>query len=82
MRPLNTPPPRYTETKAYDDLQAALVAIGRHVKLSGNKKLIYHLLVLEAFRDVAVKVLDQTDPEVLRAAARDFEIKARLGILG
>jgi len=75
-------PPRYTDTKAYDDLQAALVAIGRQVRLSGNKKLIYHLLVLEAFRDVAVKVLDQTDPEVLRAASRDFEIKAHLSLLG
>jgi len=82
MTPPHTPPPCYSETKAYDDLQAALVAISRHVKLSRNKKLIYHLLVLEAFRDVAVKVLDQTDPQVVKSAAMDFEIKARLSLLG
>lgn len=84
MEPLTTTtsaPPRYTQSQAYADLHAAVTAISRQCKVSGNRKMQRHLDVLESFCAVATKVLDQTDPAVVRSIVTTFEIKERLDAL-
>lgn len=71
-------PPRYTESQARHDLIRAMAALGRHCSLSGNRKLADHWVVLRSFVDVALPIMDATDPEVIKSQAITAEIKSRL----
>ena len=69
---------RFTDSQARQDMLRSAAAIGRHIGLSGNKKLQAHWVTVAAYIEVSMAVMDNADPEEVKSAAMTKEIAAHL----
>jgi hypothetical protein len=58
------------------DMLKARAAVGRHIVLSGNKKLQGHWAALAAYIDISMVVMESAAPEEIKSAAMMKEIAA------
>lgn len=68
----------FLESQAHADMLRSAAAIGRHIGLSGNKKLQAHWVTVAAYIEVSLKVMEVATPEEVKSAAMTKEIAAHL----